>query len=339
MIREMLFSVALAAMAPAAAQDVTVLSTRNLPAGHQMQVVRDAQGREFRHLVKPNASEAVKQQPMREADGTRVRTYYEGFEGYYTRFGLDWIPLDWSRKDLEENIPTDEQLEHNINMRWYVYNSSNMYQDMTTDGLSEAFIHFGYIDEDRGLTGADQDEWIITPEIDLSEQETLHFIYQADFFDVYDCDDFNWGTLVYPKRIVVNTLQAMITTDGGENWTCLWDLATDVTSKLTDKQCYDLSDIHLENCDVDLSAYAGKKVQIGFRYIRKKKGTSWTGNSMIVDGIVIDHPSPAGINGVKADDAAADQYFTTDGVRLGAKPSKHGVYVKRNGKGAAKVAL
>ena len=47
-------------------------------------------------------------------------------------------------------------MAHNINNTWYSYTSSNFFQEMTTDGAKEAFIHFGYTNEDYGLTNAAQ---------------------------------------------------------------------------------------------------------------------------------------------------------------------------------------
>lgn len=340
MVRELLLGLALAAIAPAAAQDLKVLSTRNLPAGHKMQVVRDAQGREFRRLVKPAANQAAAKKAAAKIDFEEppVVDFYEGFEDYKTEYGINWIPSDWTEQNTEANIPTEEQLSHNINMTWYVYESSNMFQDMTTDGTHEAFIHFGYVSEENGLTGAAQDEWLISPEIELGDNETLRFLNQADFFDVYDCTDFDWTALTYPERIVVNTLSVMLSTDNGETWTRIWDLAADVTSKLTDKECYDKSDLTLEKYAVSLSKYAGKKVKIAFRYIRS--AGAWMGNSMIVDAVTVDHPAGAtGVDGVKAGTNAKDEYFTIDGVSLGAKPSQHGVYLKRSGNTTRKVAL
>ena len=254
---------------------------------------------------------------------------------------MDWIPGDWSEINTPENVPTDDQLAHNINMTWLVYESSNFYQDMTTDGTKEAFIHFGYKDDTYGLTAAAQDEWLVSPEVTLASNETLHFLLQADYMNVYNCNDFDWSTATWPnEREVVNTLKIMVTENDGKNWTEVWDLAKNVTDKLTDRECYDASDLKIRPQAVDLSAYAGKTVKVAFRYWRV--GIDWTGNSMIVDGVTISHPSPAGIENVKANGSqnAAAEYFTVNGMRVSnVKPATKGLYIERKNGVARKVVV
>ena len=212
---------------------------------------------------------------------------------------------------------------------------------MTTDGTKEAFIHFGYKDDTYGLTAAAQDEWLVSPEVTLASNETLHFLLQADYMNVYNCNDFDWSTATWPnEREVVNTLKIMVTEDDGKNWTEVWDLAKNVTDKLTDRECYDASDLKIRPQAVDLSAYAGKTVKVAFRYWRV--GIDWTGNSMIVDGVTISHPSPAGIDNVKANGSqnAAAEYFTVNGMRVSnVKPATKGLYIERKNGVARKVVV
>lgn len=340
-----LLGLAVAMATTVSAQNLTVMSSRDLPAGHKMQIVQDARGCEFRHLVKPAAQQLAPDAPSARINFEEppVVTYYEGFEGYDESYGLNWLPEGWTRKNTPENTPTAEQLAHNINNTWYSYTSSNMFQDLTTDGTKEAFIHFGYANETYGLTNAAQDEWMITPSITLdnNKKETLQFLLQADYFDVYDCDKFDWSALTYAAgRTVVNTLKIMVSEDNGATWKCVWDLADDVCSKLTDKECYDASDLTLTTQEASLADYAGKTVKIGFRYVRK--GGGFYGNSMIVDAVKVQHPASDdtdGVDGIKADTNAPAEYFTTDGVRLSGKPSQHGVYMQRKGGATRKVAL
>lgn len=340
-MKKVLLSVCMAIAAMSvSAQNLTVLSEKTLPMGNKMQVVKDAQGRIFRKLVKPEGYKAAATAPVKEAASDDIVTFYEGFENYRTNFGMDWIPGDWSEINTPENIPTEEFLSHNINMSWYVYESSNFYQDMTTDGTKEAFIHFGYNDKTYGLTAAAQDEWLVSPEITLASNETLHFLLQADYMDVYDVNDFDWSHIKYPEpRTLVNTLKVMLTEDDGKNWTEVWDLAKNVTDKLTDRECYDASDLKIRPQAVDLSAYAGKTVKLAFRYWREG---SFAGNSMIVDGVTISHPSPAGIENVKANGSqnAAAEYFTVNGMRVSnVKPATKGLYIERKNGVARKVVV
>ena len=341
-MKKVLLSVCMAIAAMSvSAQNLTVLSEKTLPMGNKMQVVKDAQGRIFRKLVKPEGYKAAATAPVKEAASDDIVTFYEGFENYRTNFGMDWIPVDWSEINTPENVPTEDQLAHNINMTWLVYESSNLYQDMTTDGTKEAFIHFGYNDDTHGLTSADQDEWLVSPEVTLASNETLHFLLQADYFDVYNINDFDWNTATWPngRGEAVNTLKIMVTEDDGKNWTEVWDLAKNVTDKLTERECYDASDLKIRPQAVDLSAYAGKTVKVAFRYWRVGVGT---GNSMIVDGVTISHPSPAGIDNVKVNgsQSAAAEYFTVNGMRVSnVKPATKGLYIERKNGVARKVVV
>ena len=115
-MKKVLLSVCMAIAAMSvSAQNLTVLSEKTLPMGNKMQVVKDAQGRIFRKLVKPEGYKAAATAPVKEAAADDIVTFYEGFENYRTNFGMDWIPVDWSEINTPENVPTDDQLAHNIN--------------------------------------------------------------------------------------------------------------------------------------------------------------------------------------------------------------------------------
>ncbi|WP_337943801.1 choice-of-anchor J domain-containing protein [Prevotella sp.] len=333
-----LLSLSIAATCVASAQ--TVLESETLPAGHESQVVQDEAGRIYRRLVKPYAGSNETVSPLAKAakagDAKFEQTFYEGFEGWKESLGYDWIPEGWTEINTPENTPTEEMLLHNINNSWYVYASSDFFQEMTTDGVNEAFIHYAYDNEKYGITAAAQDEWLVTPTIALKENETLHFMLQADFFNIYNCKDFDYRNIKYAEpRETVCTMSVMITTDDAQNWSRIWDLEADVASKMTDKECYANSDLKIKHFDVDLSAYANKNVKIAFRYIRSEG--MFRGNSMILDGVTVDHPSAAGINTVSA--SAKYEYYDVNGTKLPGKPSKKGLYIRKGENKTEKMML
>lgn len=272
--------------------DLTVLETKEYANGHAVQVVSDAKGRVFKRTLRPDApkSRINLDRPVKAPRKAAAEvTFYEGFEGYNDIFGLNWIPEGWSKINTEAHTPTEEQIAHNINNSWYVYYSSNFYQEMTPDGESEAFIHFGY-NGSYGCTDAAQDEWLVTPEITLGEDETLSFLLQCDFSSIYTWD---FSTMQFEDRSVVdNTMQVMLTDDGGQNWTCLWDLEADVVRSTSDRDCYyTYGDMMYHNFETSLAEYAGKTVKVAFRYIRRE---GWCGNSMMIDGVTVSHPGEGG---------------------------------------------
>ena len=264
----------------------------------------------------------------------RERTFYESFEGYQETFGMSWIPEGWSQINTEENKPTAEMLSHNVNNTWYGCMSSSMFQEYTPDGDKEMFIHFAY--DGDWCTPANQDEWLVTPEIKLVAEEELHFLLQADFFSVYDwVNDYDFATGIFRERNVVNTLKVMVTTDGGTTWDELWDLEKDVVSPLSDAECYDASDLCYKPYDVDLSVYAGKNVKIAFRYVRTgEKG----GNSMILDRVVVDHPETSGVDAVDMDASGTPAvYYDLNGFRVDFEKASSGIYIEKRGDAVRKV--
>lgn len=327
MKKQLLLALALVATCAASAQ--TVLETKSLSAGHEMQVVKDQQGRIFKRLVKPQGETMINAAPVQKVQKVEddiETTFYEGFEGWQLSYGMNWLPEDWSQINTKENIPTQEMLDHNINNTWYCYESSNMYQEFTPDGTSVAFIHFGYSNEKYGLKPYAQDEWLVSPIISLKDKETLQFILEADYLSVYDCDKFDWNKLAYTERVVVNTMKVMISTDGGEHWGEIWDLSEDVTSLLTDRQVYDGSGLRVRYFDIDLSDYAAKDVKLAWRYMRDEGDNA--GNSMIVDGIKITHPVSSAIHDVKTA-TGQDEYYDINGTKINGKPSKKGLYIRK----------
>ena len=326
MKKQMLFGLALAATCAASAQ--TVLETKTLPAGHEMQVVKDQQGRILRQLVKPNDNENIDPaSKVRKVDDDVELTYYEGFEAWQYSYGNNWIPEDWTEINTEENIPTPEQLALNINNTWFAYESTDLFQDFTPDGNNEAFIHFSYNYEPYDLKAYAQDEWLISPSISLKEKEKLQFILQADLLSVYDYSNFSWSAIKFSgDRITVNTLKVMLSTDDGKTWGEIWDLVDDVASKLTDQECYDNCRLRARYYDVDLADYAGKDIKLAFRYMREEG--DMRGNSMALDGIKIMHPVSSAIHDVKTA-TNQDEYYDINGVKINGKPSKKGLYIRK----------
>ena len=338
MKRLFLFSLALAATCAASAH--TVIDSKILAPGYENQIVQDQKGRIFKKLVKPNTIANEKIAPttkIMKAEGNLEETFYEGFEGWEPSYGINWIPENWKEINTEANIPSEENLSHNVNNTWFVYTSSNMFQELTTDGEEEAFIHFGYVNEAYGLHAEAQDEWLVSPVISLKEKETLHFMLQADFFNLYNCTDFDWTNHVYKNgREVVNTMKIMLSTDNGETWSEIWDLVNNVVSHLTDQECFDNSDLKIKHYDIDLSEYAGKNIQLAWRYVRDEG--DWKGNSMILDGIFIKHPASTDIQGVSTG-SVSYEYYDVNGTKLTDKPSKKGLYLRKGEGKTTKVML
>lgn len=268
---------------------VEVLKQRQIADGITQQAVRNANGFVYKRYVGDNVPAVVKQDES-ETTQDDVTLYYEGFEGYATEGkDLNWIPSDWTKKIAPGNEPTDEMIAHNINNTWYCYYTGDgHFTPVTPDGQCDAFIHFAYSESTYGLEPVAQDEWLISPSVQMAAtgEHYLDFLLAASFMDCYDVDnDFNWSTLTFSQRVVVNTMKVMASDDDGETWTQVFDLADDVLSKLTDRECYDTELTSITKYKVDVSQYAGKKMKFAFRYVRN--AGNWIGNSMVVDGFYV----------------------------------------------------
>ncbi|NDW10162.1 choice-of-anchor J domain-containing protein [Dysgonomonas sp. 520] len=200
-----------------------------------------------------------------------VVTFSESFEGWDGEM-FDWIPGSWVDESKTGMNPTKEQ-----NLTWY---TSAGVRDYPSDGVFMAHINIGLID--NGVETIEQDEWLITPQIKIAEDNRLQF-------DL--CFKPGW-VLLNPKTLTFNaentTLKILITNDDGNTWKELWN-ATDEAKTFTYKELLaDLQTIYGTwiRKQVDLSEYANQDVKIAFRFV----GTN--GESMSLDNLIISPPMP-----------------------------------------------
>ncbi len=281
---------------------VEVLKQRQVADGVTQQAVRNANGFVYKRYVGTNAPAVVKQDAD-ETESTDETLFYEGFEGYATEgTDLNWIPSTWSKKIAPGNEPTEEMISHNINNTWYCYYTGDgKFMPITTDGQCDAFIHYGYADSSHGLEPVAQDEWLISPTVQMAEsgEQYLDFLLAASFFDCYDVtNDFDWGTMTFKQRVVVNNMKVMASDDDGETWAEVFNLADDVLATKTDRECYDTELTSFNNYKADVSEYAGKQMKFAFRY--ERNAGDWIGNSMVVDGFYVKHKADGAVKTLSA---------------------------------------
>lgn len=262
-------------------------------------------------------------------------TLYEGFEGGSGDIKADWIPDGWTEINTPDAEPTQLQLSHNVNNSWWCSESSDMYQDMTIDGTKEMYIHFSY--DGDWCNDAAQDEWLVSPEVTLTEDEQLHFLHQGDIFKAFDYSKFDVNSMKFSERVKTHTMKVMITTDGGASWDELWDWADAVAPGMTDRELWDEGYLHLKSYTIDLGEYARKSVKIAFRYMRDQGDN--VGNSMILDRVVIDHPKSASLKVEVADEYDGPvRYYDLNGRMVDYSSAAPGIYIERaGGKTARKV--
>lgn len=110
--------------------------------------------------------------------------------------------------------------------------------------------------------------------------------------------------------------------EGATEWTKLADVTLPESFSWT----------FIENAPVSLKAYAGKKIQFGFRYMSTAEvAGTWEVKEFTVTGIT------SGIDAIEADTNAPVEYYNLQGVRV-ANPES-GLYIRRQGNKVAKILV
>lgn len=125
----------------------------------------------------------------------------------------------------------------------------------------------------------DQDEWLITPQIEIGQDMDLtYYLYYQPFW-LFSTENIDWDTYDYNgDKIIVSDFQVYINEEGNEDWIKIQDIA----ELYKDYSLYELLmsvPTDMERLTVGLADYAGKKVRLGFRY------TSIEGDSMFFDAV------------------------------------------------------
>lgn len=248
--------------------DVKVLSSQRL--GHKgavLQICEDANGRLFKRIngvANQKVSAQIRAPRMAElAEGVALAESFEAFDGTET-----WLPEGWTSKKTEG---LDEYYHS-----WFI-TAQGMYTPAPSDGSYLAEIIYA---------SKAQDEWLITPEITVPAGGVLSFYNYIDpiFLFNLDSENVDWDNMVFINKIVSATLQIMVSVDGGE-----WKLLKDWTDDYMDMSLTDLygespTTMDMKKSTLNLAAYEGKNVRIGFRYV------GIDGNSMFIDQIQVGMP-------------------------------------------------
>ena len=269
-----------------------VLAEQEMAPGIVQRVVRDSEGRVYKDMVKHGKVSAERQQIRKPFMAPEGATFFESFEGHTDQ--LDWLPEGWTEINTPENKPTLEMCSHNINNSWSAQDTGDGYWTaITSDGVKECWIHFTYNwsyknSEGEKVEGAKspQDEWLITPEINVGANDDLFFLAEVDLGSIFD---YNWSAYEYDHDKIDTDLEVLVTLDNGETWKSLWKVSENVCPSMTDNEMYDLmGELKYYSYCVPLTDYRGKSVKIAFRYTTPYAG----GNSMAVDAVTVAAPQP-----------------------------------------------
>lgn len=241
---------------------------KHLPANIEAQICRTGLTNRTASRALPEFKKNIVTPPRRHraavkanADETNPIAYFESFEEWPAdEFDLNWLPEGWSAQRQKEA----DDMESWMPMFQYSYGYPE-----PADGQ-----YYFMILGDEG-----QDEWLITPEIEIPDGMDLsYYLFYQPFFLFsdenidYDSSDYRYDG----EKIIACDFQVYIKAEGDEEWTKIQDIADKYADIDNGYALFLMNPTALERQNVSLADYYGKKVQIGFRYITPIEGdTMW----------------------------------------------------------------
>lgn len=211
-----------------------------------------------------NISAIKKVQKRTESQTPDGYALYEGFEDW-DGADVEWTPEGWT-VDMRGDVPRSES--------W-----TPAYQDSGLPAPADGNFYYAI-----SYSLGSQDEWLISPEVEIDENMILSYWLFLDPLFLFTLDNVDWNTYEFiGDKNVAATLQIWVQPEG-EDWQMLHDYADDYK----DMNMFDLmmlSPSSLELKTLDLAGFAGKKVKVAFRYV----GTD--GNTMFIDAVGIGYPA------------------------------------------------
>lgn len=133
---------------------------------------------------------------------------YESFEGW-DGASLDWLPDGWTRQQKAE-----------LNESWTISDASSMAMLGLTPSDGDYAFGINY--------GMDQDEWLISPAVDVPEGMVFTFMAYIDPTFLFSLDNVDWDNMQFiGEPVVAATLQVMAKSEGDDEWTMLHDFVDD----------------------------------------------------------------------------------------------------------------
>ena len=193
-------------------------------------------------------------------------SFFESFEGYDGESAL-WAPEGWTIESNGDATLTDIE-------KWGAIDPAAFMGYLTAyDGQYAMAIMFAEVP---------QDEWLIMPELTIAQDEELSFYVSSTPFFFYDSEKADWDLMDFTERVLTGDLEVLVKAEGETEYTKVYSWM---------EQFDDLSFMELLEIDgyrkqtVDISAYAGKKISIAFRYYANNC------NALTIDAVRIGYPA------------------------------------------------
>lgn len=161
--------------------------------------------------------------------------------------------------------------------------------------------------------------YLVSPVVDLTAITHIDLTFAQCVGQFKDAA----GTLIAPNDF----LKLCVREEGGQ-----WGAPIDIPSFPAYNEGKNFSSF--ADCTMSLDAYAGKKIQLGFRY----SSTATTAGTWEIKSVKVSDRDGAGVETIVVENENAPvEYFNLQGVRI-AEPA-NGIFIRRQGNKVTKVAL
>lgn len=214
---------------------------------------------------------------------------YENFSS------ADAFPVGW---EVINSTPEMATLKDGV-FSWRVAPAPDDFPKPIDGDMVALIYQASYTDGDGKRVELSQDEWLITPSIELGSDPQLTFGLSYVPMFLYNCSneylDFTSDPLDFSERVPATTLKVMVRADGADDWDEVYDVFDLWQGYTLDELMSKYYSRDFRDSEVDLGAYSGKKVRLGFRF------AGYMGNAMALDAVKVTSSPDAGINAVEAD--------------------------------------
>jgi len=197
--------------------------------------------------------------PRKEA---QEATLWESFEDFDAEAETGWLPDGWTRHRTSDDA--------DIAGAWIVDEAD---EPEAADGYCYAGINY---------SKTEKDEWLITPEVTVAENQVLSFYvyFSPTYMFNLDEENIDWDNYEFINKVKSAAMDVRVQVDGGE-WTVIKDFFEDYK----DMSLLDLAYAEMQamtKVTLPLTDYVGKTVRFAFCY-QGKDGDTWYLDAVSVD--------------------------------------------------------
>ena len=205
--------------------------------------------------------------------------FYEDFESWDGETSA-WLPEGWTKQvtNAEQEAMEDGRFTWHVDTKHPQQTIPN-----AIEGSKFAIVYYANTTDENGKkVDLAQDEWLISPAVRLGEDARLDFYlgYSPLFLFDLNNENVNWGAMDFVNRKPSTTLKVMLRADGGE-WQEIYDVYNEWAEESFSTLFNSCFDSNYHPVALSLADYAGKEVQVAFRFVGK------FGNTMEIDAVRI----------------------------------------------------